>query len=628
MRWMTLIVLAAACSASDDVPSPDATPLPRDAAATTMVDAAPGPSPTADAAIGPIAIAGPDRVVTVGSVVDLDAALTRASSAASYRWRVAFAPPGSVATIAEPTARRTSIHIDVAGHYQIELVVTDGGVTSAPQFLGVTAHDPRPAATLTAPTRVLSGTPVTLDAGGSRGEGLTYTWTVVGHSWGPNIEVALEGQGQPVARFTPTVPATYSVQLMVVDVHGQTAWSSHEIQVYNTAPVIRLETPVDVVTGRAVTLDASASTEVDGQPLHAEWRLVARPPGSAAAIQETGALTAELVPDRDGRYDLELAIDDGASPPLTVQKSMVATRVRFDLAYPVVAAAASPVSDRVILAGAAPHALHFVDPTTGADQVVPLPLAALSLAVSPAGHTAVVGHAGWISVVDVAARRITATLPVHAPVTDLTTGDDGWAYFVVHDNDGSQLYALRLATGAVTALEPPVQWFSIAYAAERLYLWDSYRPAVYRASGDTLTLLSSTEGCTPLWPSRDAARVLNACGDVLGPDLERIASLAGAERTTFAVAEGTNLWAIAQAEPHLTTLEIQVFDATSFAQRARIAAPILERRHSWDSSLYYLPTNPRWLLPLAGGARAAVVFDDDNNIQGQEKVYGVALVEP
>lgn len=95
----------------------------------------------------PIANAGPDQTVTVGTLVTLDG---RRSSdpdgdTITFQWRFVSRPDGSTAELTDANTAQAKFTPDVVGDYVIELVVTDpDGATGADQ-VKVTAQPPAPA---------------------------------------------------------------------------------------------------------------------------------------------------------------------------------------------------------------------------------------------------------------------------------------------------------------------------------------------------------------------------------------------------------------------------------------------------------------------------------------------------
>jgi hypothetical protein len=82
----------------------------------------------------PLANAGPDLDEGVGRTVPLDG--TGSSDIdgdpLTYAWSFAAVPPGSAATITDPTSASASFVPDISGQYTVQLIVNDGTVDSAP----------------------------------------------------------------------------------------------------------------------------------------------------------------------------------------------------------------------------------------------------------------------------------------------------------------------------------------------------------------------------------------------------------------------------------------------------------------------------------------------------------------
>lgn len=65
------------------------------------------------------------------------------------------------------------------------------------------------------------------------------------------------------------------------------------------------------VFGAPIVLDASLSSDPDGDVLSYSWRLAAQPAGSTARIEDLDARLTQLVPDRLGTYVISLLASDG-----------------------------------------------------------------------------------------------------------------------------------------------------------------------------------------------------------------------------------------------------------------------------------------------------------------------------
>ena len=88
----------------------------------------------------------------------------------------------------------------------------------------------------------------------------------------------------------------------------------------NTPPVADAGPDQTVALGAGVTLDGSASYDVDGDPLTFYWQFLSLPVGSTAVLDDPGAVRPVFVADLEGGYEIELVVNDGStdSSPDTV----------------------------------------------------------------------------------------------------------------------------------------------------------------------------------------------------------------------------------------------------------------------------------------------------------------------
>jgi hypothetical protein len=96
--------------------------------------------------------------------------------------------------------------------------------------------------------------------------------------------------------------------------------SGNGLPTSNVAPVANAGSTQNVFIGSTVILDASTSTDNNGDQLTYKWVLASKPDGSKAALSSTTAVKPTFVADLAGSYVFSLIVNDGKidSPPTTV----------------------------------------------------------------------------------------------------------------------------------------------------------------------------------------------------------------------------------------------------------------------------------------------------------------------
>ncbi|MDY6793291.1 MAG: Ig-like domain-containing protein [Thermodesulfobacteriota bacterium] len=91
----------------------------------------------------PVANAGTDQSVNTGDTVNLDGTLSSDvdGNNLNYQWSFVTLPSGSSAALSDPAAANPTFTADVAGTYELQLVVNDGTVDSPPDMVTITATD-------------------------------------------------------------------------------------------------------------------------------------------------------------------------------------------------------------------------------------------------------------------------------------------------------------------------------------------------------------------------------------------------------------------------------------------------------------------------------------------------------
>ena len=279
----------------------------------------------------PIADAGTDSTVALGDAASVDGTGSSDPDGDSltYSWTFSSVPGSSAITDADlssTSASQPSFTPDVEGDYTLELTVDDGvlsdaaSVTLTVESSGGTANQ-APTADAGTDSTVALGSGATLDASGSTdpdGDALTYRWKFLSlpASSALNSNDILD-RDVDITSFTPDVAGSYIAYVLVTDPSGETSNDTVKIDVYNasnqapTADLANTSSTADI--GDTVSLDATASSDPDGDALTYRWKFLAVPSGSALWSSDIGdrdAGSTSFTPDVVGTYRVNVYVSD------------------------------------------------------------------------------------------------------------------------------------------------------------------------------------------------------------------------------------------------------------------------------------------------------------------------------
>ncbi len=262
----------------------------------------------------PVANAGPDQSGSVGGLVTLDGSASSDvdGDPITFTWSFQSKPATSAAVIANPGAVQPTFTIDVAGQYVVRLVVNDGIVNSAPDTMTVSTSNSPPVANAGPDQTAFVTNLVTLNGSASSdadGNLLTFAWSFVSKPAGSAAVLSNPSAVNPT--FVVDKPGSYTARLVVNDGFVTSAPDLVVITTQNSPPVANAGTDQSKLVTQTVTLDGSASSDVDGDPLTYLWSLTSAPAGSTAALDNPAAVMPTFTIDRPGSYVAQLIVNDG-----------------------------------------------------------------------------------------------------------------------------------------------------------------------------------------------------------------------------------------------------------------------------------------------------------------------------
>jgi hypothetical protein len=168
----------------------------------------------------PIAMAGTDQVTNPGVVSMLDGTGSfdpDGTAVATYTWSLTSRPAGSNAVLAGAMTPTPSLQTDRAGEYVVQLIVSDGTLSSETDTVLITTNNAAPIAQAGPNQTAVVGATVHLQGSGTdaNNDPLAFSWSLTTRPVGSTA--TLTGPFAPTTGFVPDLPGLYTAQLIVSD---------------------------------------------------------------------------------------------------------------------------------------------------------------------------------------------------------------------------------------------------------------------------------------------------------------------------------------------------------------------------------------------------------------------------
>ncbi len=261
--------------------------------------------------VPPVANAGPNQTVLVDATVSLNGSGSSdlSGNPITFAWSFVSRPTGSTAVLGNPTAFNPTFVADRVGEYNVQLIVSDGILSSTPSTVQITTNDIAPVASAGPNQTVFIDAAVTLNGSGSTsssGNPLTYSWSLTVKPTGSKATLSNATTVSP--SVTIDVDGTYVTQLIVNDGILSSAPATVTISTQFSTPTANAGANQTVEAASTVQLNGSQSSDPDGSALTYAWAILSKPAGSSAALSSASAENPTFVVDLVGTYLVQLTV--------------------------------------------------------------------------------------------------------------------------------------------------------------------------------------------------------------------------------------------------------------------------------------------------------------------------------
>lgn len=243
---------------------------------------------------GPVAVAGPDLVTSLGNNVTLDGSQSYdiGGASLSWNWHLVSIPPTSTLTAEDVVGSDTvqpTFTPDVFGDYTLLLVVSSGLAKSVPDAVTITVagDNHRPEADAGEDIEDEDCTSITVECAGSDQEGhpLSYFWDIRSKPDGSEVTTSAFGdRTAPETTFFADEAGTYQISCSVFD---GVDWSLPDVLTLELEDRAANSPPeVDAGNDRFTDAGDAVCTEVNGEYECEACAAVTVPLGNGASVSD------------------------------------------------------------------------------------------------------------------------------------------------------------------------------------------------------------------------------------------------------------------------------------------------------------------------------------------------------